>query len=664
MGEAEVVENTEHEVSPYSTTTSSLAWDPSVGATPLGFGWDAEPLVLDWDGLGRNDLLVTAGGGPSGRRARLFRPLGHAEGHSWCFDAGEPIDSLDGLRCVCAIPNGKSTRFDLIALAPQGLVLLQNEGAPDRPRFGHSRHLGSEVAASIKDCRVVQIFPVDWDGDGLTDLLVGVDELDGYWPDSPCLPPEQQKGFNQKAGHPSYLPSGLWRGKTPCGRVFWLKNVGQLGAPLFEPQADLAGERHVLDVGLHPAPLCVAWGRPRSLELMLTDRRGLIHVHRNFGDQRPPIIMEPKTLTRDGAQFVLPEERTTIFAFDLDGDRRDELLYGTADGRLFAIHTASSRQFLKNPEPLLQRGAGLWLGGRAVVTAGDLGSGGLDLVVGDATGRLHLLRDTGSAGKHRYRLPVTIESGGAPFQLDPGPDGMLDGPAYPRLGYSCPLLVDWYAHGRLDILAGGAGGEVLALRNDGAAGEPRFGSPVPLRCEGHPLITPPRVRPAVVDWYGKGLPDLIALDLQGLLCLFPRVGPAEVGRPVPFTDRLGRFLRLDGGFGLSGGCSLWAGPWCGNGKPDILVGLPLYNRHVIPALTGKKTRPGEELATVLVLENLSDHAFCPRTMSRADGRPLIAGDEGCTPNGVEDIRGRGLDLLIGSDDGGVELITRDELRWS
>ena len=50
-----------------------LAWDSSLAATPLGFGWDAEPVVVDWFGDGKPDLLVTAGGGPSGRTARVFR---------------------------------------------------------------------------------------------------------------------------------------------------------------------------------------------------------------------------------------------------------------------------------------------------------------------------------------------------------------------------------------------------------------------------------------------------------------------------------------------------------------------------------------------------------------------------------------------------------------
>ena len=46
----------------------------------------------------------------------------------------------------------------------------------------------------------------------------------------------------------------------------------------------------------------------------------------------------------------------------------------------------------------------------------------MDLVAGDATGRLHIYHDSGGGPEsHSYRLPITLEAGGAPFHLDPGP---------------------------------------------------------------------------------------------------------------------------------------------------------------------------------------------------------------------------------------------------
>jgi hypothetical protein len=643
---------------------SWLTWDPSAGAVGLGQGWDAEPLVLDWYGAGEPDLLVTSEGGVEGRFARVYRPLASPESFPTHYDAGQPVEALRGLRCLCPIPNGAESRFDLVALGREGLVLLRNEGEARRPAFSRRQPLEIPADLGVGPCRVVQIVAVDWDGDGLVDLLAGLDDLEGYWPEGDRLPAEQQVGFNQNGGHPGYDQRGVWRGRAPRGRLFWLRNVGRVGDPVFQVQPEVSDESGPLNLALHPAPLAVSWGGRGSLELLVSDARGQVRIYRNFGGQRPPVLMESRTLQTQHGPLLLPDDRTVLVADDIDGDRQLELVFGTADGRLFAVHTGATRHEVETPRPLLQEGGVPWLGGNAVLTAGDLDNdGGLDLVVGTGSGRLLMVRHIGGAGDPRYAPPIEIEAGGGPFRLDPGADGMRDGPVSPRLGYACPALVDWTGNGRLDLIVGGAGGEAHFLRNDGAAHDPRFSSPVLLRCQGNPLITPPRVRPAAADWTGRGRLDLITLDLQGSLCLYPRIGMVDLGPAVPLVDALGRFLRLDGGFGRSGRCALWAGPWTGSGRIDLLVGLPRGNRHVVPSLTGLACESLDDLPTVLLLENLDNRVLVPRPLRFADGRPVVIGVAGCSPCGVDVTRQGALDLLVGNTNGEVAFIRREHLRW-
>ena len=167
----------------------------------------------------------------------------------------------------------------------------------------------------------------------------------------------------------------------------------------------------------------------------------------------------------------------------------------------------------------------------------------------------------------------------------------------------------------------------------------------------------------MADWNGDGQIDLIGLDLQGFLCVYPRKDVMEVDDPIPLTDRLGRLIRLDGGFGQAGRCALWAGPWTGSDRPDLLVGLPRGNRHVIPALTGLPLERLDDLPTVLLLENVGHGQLIPRPLRLADGRPLVVGWEGCSPCGVNIAGDDPLDLLVGADDGTVRVYRRDDLRW-
>jgi hypothetical protein len=641
-----------------------FVWDRSVSWTLLGLGWDAEPVVLDWFGQGGPDLLVSAEGGPNGRVARVYRhrpATAEAPAH---YDEGTEIPALAGLRLFCPLPNGSSSRFDLVALSAEGLVWLRNRGDTNRPVFERREPLGFPADLGLGPGRIAQMVAEDWDGDGRIDLILGFDDLTGYWPEGGAVPAEQQVGFNQRGVHPGYNASGTWRGRAPRGQIFWLRNVGEPGSPRFEGPEEIREELGRHDLGPRLAPLEITWSGRGVWEVLLADHRGLVRLFRNFGGQRPPVLMEPRLLRVGRAPLSLPEERTVLVAADLDADGRAELIFGTADGRVFAIHAGAGRDEVEPPAPLLQEGRTLRLGGRAVVAVGDLDADGdLDLVVGLASGRLLYLQDLGGPGEHRYAAPIELEAGGDPFRLDPGFDGVLAGPVAPRLGYACPALGDWSDHGRLDLIVSGAGGEVFVLRNNGAPTDPRFASAHRLHCQGGPLILPPRVRPALADWRGTGALDLIALNLQGFLCAYPKIRATEVGPPVPLVDRLGRWIRLDGGFGLAGRCALWAGDWTGSGRIDLLVGLPRDARFAIPALIGRSVSNLDELPTVLLLENAGRSEWIPRPLWHADGRPVVVGVEGCSPAGA-DVWGRGVvDLVVGADDGTIAGYRREDLRW-
>ena len=366
-----------------------LSWDPSVEAIPLGRGWDAEPCILDWFGIGpgrppglqrgrpaRADRLALppACGSPSRARRPASTP-GAACRSSTACGASAP--------CPTTGP-AASTSWPWTTRAGPPAQRRTSKRAGLRPqecRWGWARTWGSRTA------QIVQMTAIDWDQDGLTDLLVGVHDLTGYWPDSGPLPPAQQIGLNQRAGHPCYDREGLWRGRAPVGRIYWLRNVGRPGEPRFELQPEITGESGPLDIGLHPAPAggLVGWPRqPRSS--WSPTIAGCCKVYRNFGGQLPPVLMEPRTLQvrRRPARAPRRSDR------DRGGRhrRRPAVRAGLRhlEWPVFCVHAG----------PITERGPGtrrrsctrrrdLLLGGHASVVACDLdGDGDLDLVYGDA----------------------------------------------------------------------------------------------------------------------------------------------------------------------------------------------------------------------------------------------------------------------------------------
>lgn len=633
----------------------------------IAAGRDAEPVVVDWSGEGRPDLLVSVAGGPAGRLAWLYRALERAGDGLWTYAEAEPIEALAGLRAFCLLPASRPGRFDLVALDAAGLLVrLIDSHESGAPEFGPAIRIMDLDNFLPPGARVAQLLSEDWDGDGNVDLLAGIDDLEGYWPDSPGVPVEQQVGRDEAGRHAGCDPAGRWRGAPPRGRLFWLRNVGPPGEPLFEPPQEVeAAASGRAGVGLHPAFLAVPWGRSRSPELLLTDRTGQVRLHRNFGGQRPPVLMEPRPIRLGDQPLRLPKERTVVVGTDLDGDGRTELLFGQWDGRLFAVRSGAGRDEAREPEPLRTVGRTLRLGGGSVIAAGDLdGDGDVDLIAGDGPGRLWLIEDVGTAGNHQYAEPVELEAGGLPWKLETGVADRLHGPIDRPLGFAAPTIADWKHSDRPDLVVSGADGRVVYLRNNGGPTQPRFDRPEAIRTEGRRLVIPPRVRPAVAHWNeAVEWPDVIALDDQGFLCVYPRTEIMDVGPPDPLLDPLGRLIRLDGGFGLAGRCTLWAGPWTAPGRVDLLVGLPRSARFVVPALLGLDSAATDDLPTVLLLENLGKGTVRPRAVRRRDGVPLVVGDEGCSPCGV-DWRGDGLlDLLVGSDDGRVLHFPREALAW-
>jgi hypothetical protein len=204
---------------------------------------------------------------------------------------------------------------------------------------------------------------------------------------------------------------------------------------------------------------------------------------------------------------------------DLDGDgQRDfvladwplevRLLRGRAVGKFAAAETLIERNRL----PIDGRHVGL----HVIDWDGD---GDFDFVIGggmqdERLGHVCLIRNTGSAKQFKFDEPEPIHADGRPIVA----------PEY----NAAPVVADWDADGKLDLVLGCGDGSVVWFRNTGSRETPTLSA-------AQTLVPPPagltqrgkQARPCVVDWNDDGRLDLVVGDYGSQ---FDKILSAEEGQ--------------------------------------------------------------------------------------------------------------------------------------
>ena len=503
---------------------------------------------------------------------------------------------------------------------------------------------------------------VDWDGDGKVDLLVGHRRPRRATGPTRATLPVEQSGRVQPArwATPATTPQGLWRGRGPGGpHPLDQERWRGPGSPRFEaPTRPRLRRRGPPPPG---PPTGARWrsrgGAATTWNCSSATPEGLVKIHRNFGGQRPPVLMEPRTLKQGGEPLLVPEDRTVLIAADLDGDRRTELVGGMSDGRVFAIRStsrdaASAPSMLAPAEPgplWLRRPRGRHRRATSTAMAGSTSSSATAPAISPG-----LKRFLGRGPEHRYGLPAPIEAGGMPFRSRPRarwPTRRAGRPpARPRR--PDPGRLDGQRPARPNRRRGGGGSPVPEERRGRESApvrpaRPRSGA------RGRPLILPPRVRPAVGGLVGAraGWTCWPWTSRASSACS-RRVDERGVGAPIPLVDRLGRVIRLDGGF-RPGWAMLALGGLVDRGRPGRLAGRARpadAARFVVPPLIGRAIAGGRRRSPPCSSWRTRGRwAWWPgRSCGWPTAAPWPSGPRtGAAPPGSANPDGGGLDLLVG-----------------
>jgi hypothetical protein len=635
----------------------ALGYHASVTAAPLAGRLISCPEVVDWDGDGGRDLLVSCWDACYEGGLYLLEDSGRRADGTPDLLPARRIDGVTGY--VTAVPDGE--RFHLLSTSRTraDLWLYPQIGTRAEPRFGEPLPL--PVAADwLHEGELMHLARlVDIQGDRSSVLLIGTDCWGDYWPD--------RREWNEK-GYRAYDGQGRWRGGPLRGHLYRLENRGSARRPQLSRGVPLAAGGRQLESYGKLAATVGRFGEGPSRDLVWGDFLDRLHVVPGQADGS----FGPPSYLADGSGRPLELDHCIHFpvAVDWDGDGRLDLLVGAEDGYVSWLRHAGSnvdgRPAFHPPVRLQTARPRLHAGVLPVPAAHDWsGDGRPDLIVGNSAGEILFYPNVGTAERPEFGPEVQCRAGGKPIRLLAGPTGSIQGPSEAKFGYSCPTVADWDGDGRPDLLVTDITGAHYFYRNAGGSGPPAFERPVALLFQGRPLTTVWRVRPAVVDWLGDGALSYVCLDENGLLASYRRFSDSSLtakrllrfagGAAVAFTEDFG---------GGRGRIKLCICDWTCSGRYDLIIGT--HSRASVPPGSHGVPRHTTRQAGVFLLKNVgsnADPSFAPPRAICYRGEPIRLGMHSCAPETV-DWSGKGeVDLVVGAEDGSLLWFRRPELSW-
>ncbi|CAE8689206.1 unnamed protein product [Polarella glacialis] len=419
--------------------------------------------------------------------------------------SSNPFDGIDvgSDAAPCAVDWDGDGDIDLLASNSDGRIQFfkRSANASLIERTGSSNPFdGIEVE------RWATLFPVDWDGDGDIDLLVG----------------------NQD------------------GRIFFFERTAD---------AKLTGRTGSsnpfdgINAGDYASPCAVDWDGDGDIDLLVGNFDGLIQ----FFERSADASLIEQTGNSNPFDGIFDGNWAAPFAVDWDGDGDIDLLVGNWDG-----HAMFGRiqVFERNADAsLIERTGssnpfdGIDVGSDAAPCAVDWdGDGDIDLLVGNQDGRIQFFERNADASliAHRTHWQLQPLYGdidllvGASFGRIQFFERNADASLIERTGSSNPFVgidvgwrakpcaVDWDGDGDIDLLVGNQDGRILFFeRNADASLIERTGSSNPFDS----IEVVKSAAPSAVDWDGDGDIDLLVGNFDGRIQFFSSGLSCEVLDP-------------------------------------------------------------------------------------------------------------------------------------
>ena len=424
---------------------------------------------------------------------------------------------------------------------------------------------------------------VDFDGDGKTDLVIGVDDWTEYGWDN------------------AYDVEGKWTNGPLRGFVYLARNTGTNAKPKYDkPERLMAGDKALETFGW-PSPCFADFKGNGKLDLICGEFRDGFTWFENTGTRTQPKYAPGRALkTTEGKPLTMDLEMITPTAIDWNKDGRPDLIVGDEDGRVAMIENTGkldpegAPQFLA-PHYFQQEADDVKFGALATPVGVDWdGDGDIDIICGCSAGYVAFIENLSGSGVERpkFAAPKFLQVGGETIRIMAGPNGSIQGPAEAKWGYTTVSVADWDGDGLPDLLMNSIWGKVIWFKNTGTRNAPKLAAAQPVEVEwegeqprlawgwqkpeGKALLTQWRTTPFAVDWNHDGLTDLVMLDHEGYLAWFERAKRDGKILLLPprrvFCDEEGKPLQFNAAVGgKSGRRKFCLVDWEGKGALDILI---------------------------------------------------------------------------------------------
>ncbi|HJM63228.1 MAG: hypothetical protein CL923_11820 [Deltaproteobacteria bacterium] len=587
----------------------------------LGVGLWAWPMPVDWDRDGDLDLLIDCPCKPYEGIWFFENPGG---GKTPAFKAGKRVHA-----------SRRNIQVSWVAGKPRYLV----PGAEVSADLAETSKIYPETRVEKhRKIRANQWKYVDYDGDGALDLIAAVGVWDDYGWDN------------------AYNPKGEWSNGPLHGFVYLMRNEGTTTKPNYAKPAKVQAAGKPVDVYGRPSPNFADFDGDGDLDLLCGEFVDSFTYFENTGTRKTPDYAAGRKLTHKGQVLTMDLEMILPSAVDWDKDGDIDLIVGDEDGRVALVeHTGNVEDGLPRflpPVYFRQEADEVKFGALSTPDGFDWdGDGDEDIICGNTAGYIAFLENLSGPKQEapRWAAPKLLQAGGKTLRIMAGANGSIQGPCESKWGYTTLTVTDWNHDGLPDLIVNSILGKVVWYQNTGTRRTPRLAAAQPIevewqkkqpllkwgwmRPEGKALLTQWRTTPVGVDWNRDGLNDLLMLDHEGYLAIFPRSkrgGQLQLHEPQRIFETDTGSVRLNArSAGGSGRRKLCVTDWDGDGRLDVLGNSP--NAELWQNVADRKGMVKLINRGTLFKRNISSHTTSPTVVDwNGDKVP---------------------DLLVGAEDG-------------